>query len=55
MNIKLDIPLLKNEGEKLKEIEGFSNDLKRPYRMDNKVKILAYGISILTIISMIIK
>jgi len=55
MNIKLDIPLLKSEEEKLKEIEEFSNDLKRPYRMDNKIKILAYGISILTIISMIVK
>ena len=55
MNIKLNISLSKDEGEKLKKIDGFSKDLKRPYRMDTRIKILAYGISILTIISMIIK
>ncbi|GBF36761.1 hypothetical protein [Methanofervidicoccus abyssi] len=50
MNVKLDIVTFKDD-EKIKEIDEFSKDLKRPYRMDNKIKILAYIFSILIVIS----
>ncbi|WP_421077592.1 hypothetical protein Mjas_07740 [Methanothermococcus sp. Ax23] len=53
MNVKLNIHPVKND-ERLKEIEEFSNDLKRPYRGDKTVEILAYVVGILTIASILL-
>ena len=50
MIVKLDMISFKND-EKIKEIDEFSKDLKRPYRMDNKIKVLAYIFSILVVVS----
>ncbi|MBW9219912.1 hypothetical protein KKP89_03565 [Methanothermococcus sp. SCGC AD-155-N22] len=50
MNIKLDVMTFKDD-EKIKEIDEFSKDLKRPYRMDNRIKVLAYIFSILVVVS----
>ncbi|WP_172456371.1 hypothetical protein [Methanofervidicoccus sp. A16] len=50
MNIKLDVITFKDD-EKIKEIDEFSKDLKRPYRMDNRIKVLAYIFSILVVVS----
>jgi len=50
MDVKLDIITFKND-EKIKEIDEFSKDIKRPYRMDNRIKVLAYIFSILVVIS----
>ena len=50
MNVKLDVITFKDD-EKIKEIDEFSKDLKRPYRMDNRIKVLAYVFSILVVIS----
>ena len=50
MNVKLDVITFKDD-EKIKEIDEFSKDLKRPYRMDNRIKVLAYIFSILVVVS----
>ena len=50
MNIKIDVITFK-DNEKVKEIDEFSKDLKRPYRMDNRIKVLAYVLSMLVVVS----
>ena len=50
MNVKLDVITFKDD-EKIKEIDEFSKDLKRPYRMDNRIKMLAYVLSMLVVVS----
>jgi len=52
MNIKLDVVTFKGNG-KFKEIDEFSKDLKRPYRMDNRIKMLAYILATLVVGSLV--
>jgi hypothetical protein len=53
MNVKLNTFPMKND-DKLKEIEEFSNDLKRPFRGNKAVEVLAYVVGILTIASILL-
>ncbi len=53
MNVKLTTYPVKNN-DKLKEFEEFSNDLKRPFRGDKIVEILAYAVGLLTIASILL-
>jgi len=44
---------LKESGGKFKEEDKFSKDLKRPYRMDNRVKVLGYFLTLLVVASLV--
>ncbi|MBW9223371.1 hypothetical protein KKP90_02075 [Methanothermococcus sp. SCGC AD-155-E23] len=52
MNI-WDIITFKEDEEKFKEVDKFSKDLKRPYRMDNRVKVLGYILTLLVVVSLV--
>ncbi|AEH07517.1 hypothetical protein [Methanothermococcus okinawensis] len=53
MNVKLNTLPVKND-DKLKDLEEFSKDLKRPFRGDKTVAILAYVVGALTIASILL-